>query len=264
MNDDAITPSFNPLKKKRNIWAIAGLITVCVMLFAMALKWITITPGDLIGYAIFLFGVVILGALSTRYQIVDNTIKRFFTAYCRFFGWLLMSLGPLIIFNWLSQYVLSNLPFSYQLIVFAVWGVLLVWALMLIFTDSKRELFFGKLQKLGSFTPIAYAFNLLMIAVTFFSSVTYVLVRQGLISLNIAANIDVSHGAIMNFYLWHFLDAIPFLEVNKTLHWDEPLTYKSSWIGFALLVFKLLVILPVIAAFAWYWKRIDDKNSGSE
>lgn len=171
-----------------------------------------------------------------------------------------MSLGPLLAFTWLSRYVLSNHSFIYQLIVFTVWGVLLAWALMVIFTDKKRAIFFGKLQKLGSFTPIAHAFNLLMIAVTFFSSVTHVLLTQSVIALNAPKNAVVSHGAITDFYLWHFLDAVPLLEVNKTLHWMEPLTYQSGWIGFALLVFKLLVILPVIAAFAWYWQQVNSKS----
>jgi hypothetical protein len=254
--------SLNYLKKKRSSWAVAGLSIVCITLLAMALKWITITPGDLIGYAICLVGIVIFGVLSNRYEIVDVTLKKFFFAYLRFFGWLLITLGPLIIFTWLSRYVLSNHSFIYQLIVFAVWGTLLAWALLVIFTDKRRERFFSKLRQLGSFTPIAYAFNLLMIAVTFFSSVTYVLVKQGIVTLGVAMNTDVSHGAITDFYLWHFLDAIPVLEVNKTLHWDEPLTYKSGWIGFALLVFKLLVILPVIAAFAWHWKQINKNSDG--
>jgi hypothetical protein len=60
---------------------------------------------------------------------------------------------------------------------------------------------------------------------------------------------------IKDFYFWHFLEAIPLLKVNQTLHYKAPLTYNGAAVGWLLLAFQLMVILPVIRAFAWYWKH---------
>jgi hypothetical protein len=47
-------------------------------------------------------------------------------------------------------------------------------------------------------------------------------------------------------YAWHLLDAIPLLEIPKTLRWEEPYSYTDSWSGAVLLAFKGFVILPLI------------------
>jgi hypothetical protein len=243
--------------RKVNLPAIIVLVAFFAVVLTALRYWFNFSHADLFGYALLVFAIFVIGIFANRFKVVDGAINHFFTAYFRFIGWMLLSLGPLLVFTWLSRYVLANHSLSYQIIIFVLWGLLLIWALTLIFTEKKRKRFFAKLQALGSFTPIVYAFNLLMIAVIFFSSVTFVLAQHGVIALTHPIQSAISHGAITDFYLWHFFDAVPFLEVNKTLHWDEPLTYESGWIGFALLVFKILVILPVIAAFAWYWKQVD-------
>lgn len=55
--------------------------------------------------------------------------------------------------------------------------------------------------------------------------------------------------------MWHFLEAVPLLKVNQTIRWAEPWTYDSAAVGWILLLFKLVVIVPVIGAFVGYWKR---------
>lgn len=244
-------------ERKINWPAIFVLMTVLAVIVAALLYWLRYPLVDLIGTVLLMLIMVSLGILGHRYKFIQVAIDRFSTLYFRFLGWMMISLGPLVLFTWLSRYVLANHSLSYQLIIFVLWGLLLIWAITLIFTHKRRELFFQKLQKIGSLTPIVYAFNLLMIAVTFFSSVTFALKQRGVITLTHANPADISHSVITDFYLWHFLDAVPFLDVTKTLRWEEPLTYSSAWIGFALLIFKIMVILPVIAAFAWYWKKVD-------
>lgn len=56
------------------------------------------------------------------------------------------------------------------------------------------------------------------------------------------------------FFLWHLLDEVPLLSINKTLHWNEPLEYRG-WVGPFLLLFKVAVIGPAITAFAFYAGR---------
>jgi len=49
------------------------------------------------------------------------------------------------------------------------------------------------------------------------------------------------------FFLWHLVDLIPLLDIDKTLRWDTPLEYKTAWEGSCVLLYQLLVVLPVIA-----------------
>ena len=64
----------------------------------------------------------------------------------------------------------------------------------------------------------------------------------------------------MDLYLWHFLGEIPLLKVNETLLWDPPMAYHEARVGWLLLVFKVTVILPVIAAFRGYWTYTHPKR----
>jgi hypothetical protein len=64
------------------------------------------------------------------------------------------------------------------------------------------------------------------------------------------------------FYLWHLLDAVPTLKIPETLNWDKPaveLTDKRG--GGLLLVFKILVVLPVIRLGVQLWKRFSAPSS---
>lgn len=64
-----------------------------------------------------------------------------------------------------------------------------------------------------------------------------------------------------DFFLWHFLNAVPVLKITDTLLWDPPLTYDQPVVGWILLAFKISVISPVIAAFGWSWKRFRETQT---
>jgi hypothetical protein len=54
-------------------------------------------------------------------------------------------------------------------------------------------------------------------------------------------------------FAWHLADVIPLVDVTKTLKWNEPLQYNDARIGGLVLCYQLLVIVPLIAAFASFW-----------
>ena len=64
-----------------------------------------------------------------------------------------------------------------------------------------------------------------------------------------------SYGAIELHYVWHFLDAIPALKVPDTLNWSEPTYFSDKWSGAFLLLYKLAVIVPVLAVAVSVYKR---------
>jgi hypothetical protein len=214
--------------------------------------------GEVLGFSIFMSGILLLAFLINRYPALGPVMKRMFKAYMLFFLWMFITLAPITGFYWLSPFILNKLRMSFQILVFVVWGLLLMLAVWLVATETNRERFLKRLRDFSLFAPVAYAFNVLMISILFFSSVTYVLVSHGVLKLNAPAGtqgVQISPEVIRDFYSWHFLNAVPALKVNETLRWKEPLTYESGWVGVMLLLFQLTVIVPVIAAFTWREKN---------
>jgi len=219
--------------------------------------------GDVLGFAIVMSVILLLAFLTIRYKSVGPIIERAFNAYFLFFGWMLITFGNITLFYWLSPFI-YKLRIWFQIGAFVVWGFLLAAAVFSVATEKNRERVLKRLRKFSLFAPIAYSFNLLMIAILFFSSVTYVLVDHGLLKLNGPTGTQgaqISPEVIRDFYSWHFLHAVPLLKVNETLHWKEPLTYESGWVGLILLLFQLSVIVPVIAAFAWRGKKESSRKN---
>jgi hypothetical protein len=58
---------------------------------------------------------------------------------------------------------------------------------------------------------------------------------------------DLTVGSLSAYYVWHVLEAIPGVDIPKTVNWDAPYKFKDSWSGGLLLFYKLLVILPIAA-----------------
>ena len=52
--------------------------------------------------------------------------------------------------------------------------------------------------------------------------------------------------AAFGYYAWHLLDAIPLLDVPKTLNWKAPTSLTDHFGGAILLFFKLVVIIPIV------------------
>ena len=196
-------------------------------------------------FALFLFFMV-------RFKQAAHAYQWFYGWYMRFVGGLFVMTVPYVFFAWLSRVLLARLPLWLQIACFVLWGVLLGAALLLISTKEWRQRALAPLARYHIAMPAAYSFQVLMLACLFFSSVTFVLVQNNLLSMTRGSADAVTPGSISDFFLWHFLDAVPLLKVNETLGWGPPLTYTSVSVGWMLLLFKVVVILPVIGAFTWY------------
>ena len=46
--------------------------------------------------------------------------------------------------------------------------------------------------------------------------------------------------------LWHVLDVAPFVEINTTIGWEEPVRITSTYVGWLLLVGKLIFVLTIV------------------
>ena len=75
----------------------------------------------------------------------------------------------------------------------------------------------------------------------------------------------MDHGSLADFLLWQVLDAIPRLKVPETLLWAAPLTYERAGAGWLVLLFKVMVIVPVVSGVGHYLKDEEpraDPSSG--
>jgi hypothetical protein len=247
--------------KKSFVWWFLLFSVLTLLLGCLFGKYVMkYSLGDVLGFAIVLSVILLLAFIKIRYKSAGRIIERAFRAYFLFTWSMLITLVPIILFYWVSPLILGKLPISFQIVVFVIWGLLLIFAVSLVATQKNRERVLNRLRKVSLFAPIAYSFNLLMIAILFFSSVTFVLVDHGILELNGPPGAKVSPEVLRDFYSWHFLHAVP-LKANETLHWKEPLTYESGWVGLILLLFQLTVIVPVIAAFAWRGKKEPSKKN---
>jgi hypothetical protein len=212
----------------------------------------------LIGFAV----LIVLGILRANFPAVENFINSVLATYFRFTFWYLLFFLPVLPFYALYDYVTANLPPWLQVLVLFLWGTSLAAAIWVLVLEKNRIRLFHWLRKrVGTSAPLAYAFNLMWIAIFFFSSITFTLVQSGVLRWNEPTGQEVTSGAVMDFYLWHFLDAVPVFKITDTLLWKEPLTYDNSWVGLLLLMFKIIVISPIIGAFLWYWRYLGKEKA---
>ncbi len=218
----------------------------------------------LLGTAGFMVLVLAGALLNLRFPWLGQLANRVFVAYMTLLVWLMIGFAPVVAFHWLFDTVTWRLALWAQVPAFVALGALLAVALWLMATKARRRLLFTRLRGAGALLPLIYVGNALILAAMFFASVTFVLVRHGAVQLGITAGDDVLFGKLLDFYVWHFLDLVPLVKVNATLHWQEPLVYESGWLGALLLLFKVAVIVPTIGAFAGYFEQRGGEEAARE
>lgn len=238
-----------------------ALVAIAVFLaWLKGVPWRTILTVNAIGAVLLTLGL--LNSLNKRFR-EGKWIERGIAAYFTFLFWMVVFILPMWVIMMLSRQVVT-LARPFQVVIFIAWGVLLSFAIWLVSTEQKRLWLFrwAEARKIGRFTPIAYTFNLLMIAIIFFASITY-LSAHNRISRAQEPDKPVTVDSIQDFYLWHFLEAVPLLRVNDTIGWKPPMKHEGHLVGWILLLFKLAVIIPIIACFASYWRNFGVSKSAA-
>ncbi len=87
------------------------------------------------------------------------------------------------------------------------------------------------------------------------ASITFRLYNQGLITLDTCAGRAVSEAGLLDFYMWHFVNIIPTLQVTKLWRWGEPYCYSQSRVGLLIFAFQLFVVIPSFNTIRFYWKH---------
>lgn len=103
----------------------------------------------------------------------------------------------------------------------------------------------GESNKRGH--PVVNAFRALLLLTTGFTALTAVLAEHQWLETT-AKETSGLVWATLSYYMWHLLDAVPALKVPATLNWKLAIDFSDHGSGALLLLFKLLVIVPVISA----------------
>jgi uncharacterized membrane protein len=204
---------------------------------------------------VFAATIMAIGLLTARYPAVGRGVGSFVEAYLLFCLWMLAAVAPGALALILARTLTAASHLWLQMTVFVAWAGLLFAAIWFIATESRRTRLFDALSPVGGLAPFVYAVNVLLLALPFFGALTLVLMEKDVVTLT------GSTERVFDFYTWHFLDAIPLLKVNETLHWDPPMTYEQARVGWLLLLFKVTVIVPVIGVFGGYWKYLQNAKS---
>ena len=254
-------PSITPRIQNRLAWAGAASLLIAGVLFGLAV-W---SQSGALGYPAYMAILLAMIFLSVAFPLVNSAVQAFLGLLMLTGGWMFVTTLPIALFQALSRWMVERQPpLTLQVMVLVLWGALLTGAISLIATERSRARLYTVLGRIGALAPLVYTFNVLFIAMVFFALATSLLAGSDP-SVLVVPNADATSQVKLNdpqerfsflldFYLWHILEEVPLLSVNKTLHWKEPLEY-SGWIGPVLLLFKVAVIVPALAAFAFYVGR---------
>lgn len=110
-------------------------------------------------------------------------------------------------------------------------------------------------------SPVLDAYRSLFVLTASFAGLTTILAAQGVLGTDPPFADDGSVWPALAYYVWHFLDAIPVLEIPATLNWSLGTDYTGYTSGVLLLVYKLLVIVPVVRAILEVVQRTKERAS---
>lgn len=242
--------------RRRGLRLLGGLV---VLLAAVGVwvwlirSWLDMSGVGRMSFLSLMTGILVLGGLAARYPRLDAAVKTAFGEYFRA-SFALMAVLLLLWAALLStEAIVARAGPTLQVGAMTAWGVVLTVAILAVASPARRRRVFARLRGFGLLAPWLYSVGVLALAVIFFATTTFLIWEGGGLTILPAGGTEVSPDVLLAFYLWHFLDAVPLLDVNATLQWSAPATYDGAAVGWLLLGFKVLVIVPVIAAFRGYW-----------
>jgi uncharacterized protein (TIGR02246 family) len=151
--------------------------------------------------------------------------------------------GTRVSLEWSQHY----LPLALHLLVIAFWASVVFLWVRIISGEFGKEMFIESYVNGILWPPFVYSISLLVMAASVFASISVTLQRCGYATFEPPLPNDLS--PVVDFYMWHFVNLIPGLGIPETLRWTQPYQYSDHLSGVVLLIFKIAVILPVIASF---------------
>lgn len=243
------------------------------------LLWLTLGRGLIVHAA----WMVIAGLLIVAMLFLPDRAARSVQAVCYALGLAvavlltgLMALMPGAMAYMFSRTIVETFPRWLQVVMLLAWFLLLAMVSALLYSRALRRgmrewlrtqapewlRHFSPPERVEAWGAVALYINFVIIAMGCFAGIAFLL--HGLTPpLFLPAAREVDHGALADFLLWQLLDAIPGLKVPETIRWMAPLTYERSGAGWLVLLFKVMVIVPVVSGIGHYLKDEEPPASDS-
>lgn len=248
----------NPVSRKAAAapwWVWAALVLMVGGVGWLLVTWAVRRPAAFVAYTLAAVGFGGLGVLSARFPSLRHAVESAFTAYWRVLLWMGAVVVPLLLARTFSAVVAAS-PLVIASALLVMWFALFCVGVGRVSTEAGRKQLWASLSQFGRAAPFVYAFVLAGLAIVLFATLAFVLSDRELIRFGTegAPAAEIAEPAdALDFFTWHLLDAIPALDVPGTLRWDEPLTYDDGRVGALVLVFKIVAVGPIVAAFASFW-----------
>ena len=204
-------------------------------------------------------GVLVLGCLAyaqSRLPPVKRWLEAASERLVRVVLWFVVAAFPVLLVRYFADLVaVAPLPVAVVLLACAL--ALFSFLVLQVSSEPRRRSLWLSLRRADKVTPFLYPFFIAYAAIVLFATSAFVLSDHDVIRFGTdpASPAPISQPAdALDFFAWHLLDSVPVLSVTETLRWNEPLGYTSGLVGLLLLVFKVLVIVPVIATFVAFWR----------
>ena len=154
------------------------------------------------------------------------------------------------------RYSSEHFPEWLHFIVLTIFVLGLAYLLYLIGTEENRERYHERVKFLfGPRGMLVLPLVLIGTAGGVLASIIFRLYNKGLIQLEMCSGRAVTEAGLMDFSMWHFLNIVPLLQLNSVLRWGEPYCYRQGRVGFLILIFQALVIIPSFNTIRFYWKH---------
>ena len=102
------------------------------------------------------------------------------------------------------------------------------------------------LLRFGRFEPTLRASALACFAVVTFTTLTALLVEQGVIGITPAPAEGDLLDETLAFYAWQLANTVPLVDISGNLDWSRPFAFDDALGGLLVIVFTGFVILPLI------------------
>jgi hypothetical protein len=190
--------------------------------------------------------------------------------YRRYFGSIPFAMLPLVVaLLSIERPYFYQLPLAVQCVVvglafasalYLVGVVALPWSRPLWLTSN----LYDPTHWWGFLLPVANTLYIACMATSGWAVLSAFLYLQGLATMSPERALAKPINDSLMYYFWSFLDAVPVLELPRTLGWELPFRYTDPVNRVLLLLYKIVLIGPVIATGVLVWQDIRRLRSGTK
>lgn len=129
-------------------------------------------------------------------------------------------------------------------------GYLMTWTMT---AQSRRRNLARIIEWFGPYGLVLLPLLIMFTSAWVLASFLTTLSAHGWVELAPGGAAAVSEDALRDFFLWHLVNLVPIIDIPETLKWREPVLYTQARVGWLVLFYQALVVIPGISAIRWYW-----------